>query len=88
MIAPRRGLTVSMLTVALLWAAPAVAQDPPANDLLNAVLWMQRSVEYKATALGAVRAGAASASTRRWPIRAGRPRRRSRRAPTSRCRRP
>src|SRR5207247_6409128 len=26
---------------------------PPANDLLNAVLWMQRSVEYKATTLGA-----------------------------------
>lgn len=33
-------------------AAPA-AQAPPANDLLNAVLWMQRSVEYKATAMGA-----------------------------------
>ena len=32
--------------------APA-AQAPPANDLLNAVLWMQRSVEYKATAMGA-----------------------------------
>ena len=26
---------------------------PPAHDLLNAVLWMQRSVEYKATAMGA-----------------------------------
>jgi acid phosphatase len=33
--------------------APAPAQDPPPHDLLNAVLWMQRSVEYKATALGA-----------------------------------
>src|SRR5262249_22123795 len=32
---------------------PALAQAPPANDLLNAVLWMQRSVEYKATALTA-----------------------------------
>jgi 5'-nucleotidase (lipoprotein e(P4) family) len=32
-------------------ASPAPA--PPAHDLLNAVLWMQRSVEYKATALGA-----------------------------------
>ena len=29
------------------------AQDAPAHDLLNAVLWMQRSVEYKATALTA-----------------------------------
>ena len=28
-------------------------QAPPANDLLNAVLWMQRSVEYRATALAA-----------------------------------
>jgi acid phosphatase len=32
--------------------APA-APAPPANDLLNAVLWMQRSVEYKATTMGA-----------------------------------
>ncbi|HWA50263.1 MAG TPA: 5'-nucleotidase, lipoprotein e(P4) family [Dongiaceae bacterium] len=31
----------------------ALAQDAPANDTLNAVLWMQRSVEYKANALGA-----------------------------------
>src|SRR5499427_1430188 len=34
-------------------ATQAKAQAPPANDLLNAVLWMQRSVEYKATTLGA-----------------------------------
>ncbi|MET0849649.1 MAG: 5'-nucleotidase, lipoprotein e(P4) family [Candidatus Rokuibacteriota bacterium] len=39
-------------------AAPAPAPAPagpaaPANDLLNAVLWMQRSVEFKAAALGA-----------------------------------
>ena len=37
-------------------AAPAPAPQasgPPANDLLNAVLWMQRSVEYKATTMGA-----------------------------------
>jgi 5'-nucleotidase (lipoprotein e(P4) family) len=34
-------------------SAPAPAQDPPQHDLLNAVLWMQRAVEYKATALGA-----------------------------------
>src|SRR5260221_7585971 len=28
----------------------ARAADPPPHDLLNAVLWMQRSVEYKANA--------------------------------------
>jgi acid phosphatase len=33
--------------------APAPAPDVPASDLLNAVLWMQRSVEYRATALEA-----------------------------------
>jgi 5'-nucleotidase (lipoprotein e(P4) family) len=49
----RRALTIPMLAAALLWAGPAVAQDPPANDLLNAVLWMQRSVEYRASALSA-----------------------------------
>ena len=48
-----RALTVLLLAAALLSATPAVAQDPPANDLLNAVLWMQRSVEYKASALAA-----------------------------------
>ena len=48
-----RGLAALLLAVTLAWAAPVVAQDPPANDLLNAVLWMQRSVEYKATALTA-----------------------------------
>lgn len=48
-----RGLSVLLLSAMLLWAAPAVAQDPSAHDLLNAVLWMQRSVEYKASALGA-----------------------------------
>jgi acid phosphatase len=40
-------------------AAPAPAAQapgapaPPPNDLLNAVLWMQRSVEYKAAAMAA-----------------------------------
>ena len=29
------------------------ASGPPAHDLLDAVLWMQRSVEYKATTMGA-----------------------------------
>ena len=44
------------LIVALGCATPQIArqaQDPPASDLLNAVLWMQRSVEYKASALTA-----------------------------------
>ncbi len=48
-----RGLAALLLAVTLAWATPAVAQDPPASDLLNAVLWMQRSVEYKASALTA-----------------------------------
>ena len=48
-----RWLATLVLAVTLAVAAPAVAQDPPAHDLLNAVLWMQRSVEYKATALTA-----------------------------------
>ena len=48
-----RGLAALLLAVTLAWAAPVVAQDPPANDLLNAVVWMQRSVEYKASALTA-----------------------------------
>jgi 5'-nucleotidase (lipoprotein e(P4) family) len=50
---PRRTLAATLLLAVTLGATPAVAQDPPANDLLNAVLWMQRSVEYKASALAA-----------------------------------
>jgi acid phosphatase len=50
-------VVVAALAVSLGCATPAPAQAPaqapPANDLLNAVLWMQRSVEYKATTLGA-----------------------------------
>jgi 5'-nucleotidase (lipoprotein e(P4) family) len=55
----RRWLTGAALTSTLALAlalapAGARAQDaPPASDLLNAVLWMQRSVEYKASALSA-----------------------------------
>jgi 5'-nucleotidase (lipoprotein e(P4) family) len=44
------------LIVALGCATPPVARqtlDPPASDLLNAVLWMQRSVEFRASALTA-----------------------------------
>lgn len=48
---------LSGAVVLSLLAGPAVAADPapqgpvPQNDLLNAELWMQRSVEYKANAL-------------------------------------
>ena len=51
-----RWLAILVLFVALGSTAPVLAQqapDPPASDLLNAVLWMQRSVEYKASALTA-----------------------------------
>ena len=48
-----RCLAALVLVVALTTAAPGLAQDSPAHDLLNAVPWMQRSVEYKATALTA-----------------------------------
>jgi 5'-nucleotidase (lipoprotein e(P4) family) len=44
------------LVVLLGCATPQVARqapDPPASDLLNAVLWMQRSAEFKASALTA-----------------------------------
>jgi 5'-nucleotidase (lipoprotein e(P4) family) len=52
----RAWLVAVVLLVALGCAAPRIAQqapDPPASDLLNAVLWMQRSVEFKASALTA-----------------------------------
>ncbi len=52
----RAWLVAVVLLVALGCAAPRIAQqapDPPASDLLNAVLWVQRSVEYKASALTA-----------------------------------
>jgi 5'-nucleotidase (lipoprotein e(P4) family) len=48
-----RGLATLLCLLTLLTAAPAGAQDPPQHDLLNAVLWMQRSVEFKAAALTA-----------------------------------
>jgi 5'-nucleotidase (lipoprotein e(P4) family) len=48
-----RHLVVLVLVSAMGFAGPALAQDPPAHDLLNAVLWMQRSVEYRATTLTA-----------------------------------
>jgi acid phosphatase len=51
--AARRWAVALILIAGLAVAPPAHAQDPPANDLLNAVLWMQRSVEYKASAMTA-----------------------------------
>lgn len=45
----------AIMLAGLRLAAPAAAEQPasvPQNDLLNATLWMQRSVEYKATTIG------------------------------------
>lgn len=47
----RQSLLSGAVALSLL-AGPAIAAGPvPQNDLLNAELWMQRSVEYKANAL-------------------------------------
>ena len=48
-----RPLLALTICLAVSPAGAALAEDAPANDTLNAVLWMQRSVEYKANALGA-----------------------------------
>jgi acid phosphatase len=48
-----RGRALMAVLFAVGIAGPARAQDLPPHDLLNAVLWMQRSVEYKAHALTA-----------------------------------
>jgi len=50
-----RRMAAGLLLVALAVAGPApgFAQETPPHDLLNAVLWMQRSVEYQASALAA-----------------------------------
>jgi 5'-nucleotidase (lipoprotein e(P4) family) len=53
MTTTRRRLALLVLIATLGLAAPARAQDPPASDLLNATLWTQRSVEFKANALAA-----------------------------------
>jgi hypothetical protein len=48
MISRLIAVILSALTTAVL-AMPALAQDaPPQNDGLLAVLWMQRSIEYRA----------------------------------------
>ena len=54
---PIRGILKASAAAAIvltgLSAGSALAGDAvPQNDLLNATLWMQRSVEYKATTLG------------------------------------
>jgi acid phosphatase len=49
----RRWLAIGLLLATLGLSAPALGQDPPASDLLNATLWTQRSVEFKANALAA-----------------------------------
>ena len=46
-------MPTALLVLALTCATPALADETPRSDLLNAVLWMQRSVEYKANSLGA-----------------------------------
>jgi 5'-nucleotidase (lipoprotein e(P4) family) len=53
MIIARGWLAILFMIGTLGLATPAVGQDPPAHDVLNAVLWTQRSVEFKATALTA-----------------------------------
>jgi predicted secreted acid phosphatase len=68
----RRGLAALALLAVFATACAAPAQSPPANDLLNAVLWMQRSVEYKASALTAfalarIRLDQALAVLDAWP---------------------
>lgn len=53
MIVSRRRLALWLVIAMLGVASPVPAQDPPAHDLLNATLWTQRSVEFKATAVAA-----------------------------------
>lgn len=47
----RRWLPVAAVVVSLGFATPAPAQDVPQSDILNATLWMQKSIEYKANSL-------------------------------------
>ena len=53
MTTSRRWLAILVLIATLGLTGPALGQDPPASDLLNAALWTQRSVEFKANALTA-----------------------------------
>ncbi len=47
----RRWLLSVAMVASLGMAAPAQAQDAPPSDILNATLWMQNSIEYKANSL-------------------------------------
>ena len=47
----RRWLAAAVLAASFGLAAPAPAQEAPASDILNATLWMQKSIEYKANSL-------------------------------------
>ena len=51
--ASSRYVAIAAVTILVGWMAPVPAGDVPPSDLLNAVLWMQRSVEYKASTLTA-----------------------------------
>jgi acid phosphatase len=53
MITARRWVATLVLVATLGLVVAAPAQDTPAHDGLNATLWTQRSVEFKATALAA-----------------------------------
>lgn len=48
-----RRLGVGLCALGALQVSASAEDGTPAHDLLNAVLWMQRSVEYKANSLGA-----------------------------------
>jgi 5'-nucleotidase (lipoprotein e(P4) family) len=47
------GAAAAAVALLAVGAGGAIAEDVPPNDNLNAMLWMQRAVEYKANALGA-----------------------------------
>ncbi|MGQ0677904.1 MAG: 5'-nucleotidase, lipoprotein e(P4) family [Rhodospirillales bacterium] len=51
MFRKKRWLTIAVVAAGLGLAAPAPAQDVAASDILNATLWMQKSIEYKANSL-------------------------------------
>lgn len=47
----RHSVSALALGCVLASGAPAIAQEVPQNDLLNATAWMETSVEYKATVM-------------------------------------
>lgn len=52
-VKPKKGRWTHALLLAMSLGigTPAMAQDVPASDILNATLWMQKSIEYKANSL-------------------------------------